>query len=332
MTTAAGQIHEVAASEVFGLLRSRGQGLTNLEAASRRRDVGPNRLDPPSRWRWVRYLAKHFINFFSILLDIAAAACFVAESIQSGEGMGVLGCALLGVSVLNSLFAFAQEMRAERAMEELRKFLPPPVRVRRGGGEQELSAEELVPGDIVLIGEGDRVPADARLVESEDLLINNAPLTGESRSEPMSSAAAKGRLIDSPTIAFAGCSVLRGSGTAVVFATGHHTEFGKIAALSRDGRRPVSPIERETNRMIRVLTVIAVALGVLFFAYGVATGRSLWVNIVFMLGIIVANVPEGLLPTFTLALSMASLRMAKKQVLSGADPRRLAMGTGVGND
>ncbi|MEZ6129374.1 MAG: cation-transporting P-type ATPase [Planctomycetaceae bacterium] len=315
MNATPGQIHEVAAEEVFDVLRSHRSGLTDEEAAARLREVGLNRLELPSRLRWVKSLARHLFNFFSILLDIAAAACFVAETMQPGEGMVVLGWALLGVSVVNALFAFAQEMRAERAMEELQKFLPRIVRIRRDDHERQIPVDQLVPGDVVLFAEGDRIPADARLVESEELLVNNAPLTGESRSQPMVSRAAKGRLVDSPNIMFAGCSVLRGNGTAVVFATGHRTEFGKIAALSRDVCRPPSPLEQETTRMIRVLTVIAVALGVLFFVYGVASGRSLWVNIVFMLGIIVANVPEGLLPTFTLAMSMASLRMARKQVL-----------------
>ena len=315
MNATPGQIHEIPPEDVFELLRSRSGGLTDEEAAARRREVGLNRLEPPTKWRWVKLLVKHFVNFFSILLDIAAIACFVAESIQPSEGMALLGWALLGVAVLNALFAFAQEMRAERAMEELRKYLPQHVRVRRSNRERQIPADQLVPGDVVLVAEGDRIPADARLVESEEVLVNNAPLTGESRSQPMVCKATKGRLADSPNIAFAGCSVLRGSGTAVIFATGHQTEFGKIAALSRDVRRPRSPIEQETTRMIRVLTMIAVVMGVLFFAYGVASGRSLWVNILFMLGIIVANVPEGLLPTFTLAMSMASLRMAKKQVL-----------------
>jgi sodium/potassium-transporting ATPase subunit alpha len=309
------EIHEVAADEVFPLLRSRRAGLSDAEASARRQEFGWNRLAPPSRWRWVKSLGKQFINFFSILLDLAAAACFVADAIQPGEGMVVLGWALLTVAVLNALFAFAQEMRAERAMEELQKFLPNLAHVRRGGSERQLAADELVPGDVILLREGDRIPADARLVESQELLVNNAPLTGESRSQALSTAVVKGPLAGSRNVTFAGCSVLRGSATAVVAATGHCTEFGKIAALSRDVRRPPSPIERETTRMIRVLTVIAVVMGGLFFAYGVATGRSLWVNIVFMLGIIVANVPEGLLPTLTLALSMASLRMAKKQVL-----------------
>ena len=312
---AAAQIHEVAAGDVLGLLRSRSGGLTAIEVEARRHEVGPNRLQPPSRWRWLRILAKHFINFFSLLLYLAAIVCFVADAIEPGMGMGLLGWALLGVAVLNGLFAFAQEMRAERAMEALRRFLPQRVRVCREGTEREVLADDLVPGDVLLLAEGDRIAADARLVETEDLLVNNAPLTGESRSQPLKTGAAKGRLIDSPNIAFAGCSVLRGNGTAVVFATGHRTELGKIAALSRDVRRPLSPLQRETNRMVRVLTLIAVVMGLIFFAVGVASGRSLWINIVFMLGIIVANVPEGLLPTITLALSMASLRMAKKQVL-----------------
>lgn len=312
---ALGQIHEVAEADVFGLLRSRPAGLSDLEVAARLRQVGPNRLQLPSRWRWIKGLTKHFINFFSILLDVAALCCFVADTIQPDEGIVLLGWALLGVSLLNAVFAFAQEMRAERAMEELSKFLPQRVRVRRNSEVQEILSEELVPGDVVLIAEGDRVAADARMVETEDLLVNNAPLTGEARSQSLRTAAAKGRMIDSPNVSFAGCSVLRGNGTGVVFATGYRTEFGKIAALSRDVRRPLSPLQREINRMVRVLTVIAVIMGLLFFAYGIAIGRSLWISIVFMLGIIVANVPEGLLPTFTLALSMASLRMAEKQLL-----------------
>lgn len=157
-----GQIHEVPVGDVIRLLRSRAEGLTDLEVAARLREVGLNRLQPASRLRWTKSLVKHFINFFSILLNIAAAVCFIADSIQPGEGMAILGWALLGVALLNGLFAFAQEMRAERAMEELRKFLPQTVQVRRNGVTQQLPADQLVPGDVVLLSEGDRIPADAR--------------------------------------------------------------------------------------------------------------------------------------------------------------------------
>jgi sodium/potassium-transporting ATPase subunit alpha len=309
------RVHEIAPEDVFGLLQSRIDGLTDEEAAQRLAEYGPNALEAPAGWRGLKRLARHFLNFFSILLDVAAGVSFVAESIQPGEGMKVLGGALLAVSVLNSLFAFFQETRAERVMDELRKYLPRTIRVRRNGRERDEAAEALVPGDVLLVAEGDRVPADARLVESEDLLVNNAPLTGESRSLAMSSAATRGEPAESRNLVLAGCSILRGRGTAVVFATGRRTEFGRIAAYSHGVERPPSPIRRETNHMVRVLTVIAVVMGLLFFAYGAAAGRSLWVNVVFMLGIVVANVPEGLLPTFTLALSMAARRMARKQVL-----------------
>ena len=309
------QIHEVAPERVFESLQSRSEGLTADEAAERLRELGKNTLGAPVRFRLIRSLFRQLTNFFSLLLDVAAGLCFVADAMQPGERMNVLGWALLGVSLLNALFAFFQEYRAERAMQALAQFLPPRLVLRRGGRELDMLAEDVVPGDVLLIREGDRISADARLVECNDLLVNNAPLTGESAAAALTEAAESGRLIDSSNIVFAGCSVLKGSGVAVVFATGERTQFGKVAALSRDIRRPASPLERQTTHMVRVLTAIAVTMGVGFFTYGVFVGRPLWVNLVFMLGIIVANVPEGLLPTFTLSLAMGSLRMARKNVL-----------------
>ena len=144
MNTSLGQIHEVVEGDVFGLLRSRPGGLSDSEVTSRRREVGPNRLQSSARLPWLKSLVKQFVNLFSILLDVAAAVCFVAESIQPAEGMGLLGWALLGGSGLNALFACAQERRAERAMEELRKFLPKMVRVQRDGSQRQMLAEDLV--------------------------------------------------------------------------------------------------------------------------------------------------------------------------------------------
>ena len=186
---------------------------------------------------WLRTLVKQFTNLFSLLLDVSAALCFVADRMQPGEGMAVLGWALLAVAVLNALFTFAQAIRAERAMQALRNMLPQRITVRRGGVEREVPIEELVPGDVLVLSEGDRVPADARLVESHDLLANNAALTGESRHASLSAERVeKGRMVDAPNLVFAGCTLLRGSGTAVVYATGRRTEFGKIAALSVEVR------------------------------------------------------------------------------------------------
>jgi len=310
------QIQNLEVGEVWSLLRSRTEGLRQDEVAERLADIGPNTLSSPPRWVWLRMLFKQFANLFSLLLDVSAVLCFVADHMQPGEGMAFLGWALAAVAVLNALFTFAQAIRAERAMQALRDMLPQRITVRRGGVEGQVPAEELVPGDVLLLSEGDRVPADARLVESIDLLVNNAPLTGESRHASLSAARVeKGRMVDAPNLVFAGCTLLRGSGTAVVYATGRRTEFGKIAALSVEVRRPPTPLEREVSRMVRILTIVAVVMGVAFFAYGLAIARPLWVNVVFMLGIIVANVPEGLLPTLTLALAMGGLRLAKKKVL-----------------
>jgi sodium/potassium-transporting ATPase subunit alpha len=310
------RIHNLTLDEVYALLRTSPAGLRPEEAAARLAELGDNTLSPPPRLPLLRAFVKQLTNLFSLLLDVSAALCFVADRMSPGDGMGELGWALLAVALLNALFTFAQEVRAERAMAALRELLPARITVRRAGAEEEVPAASLVPGDLLVLAEGDRIPADARLVQNHDLLVNNAPLTGESRhvalrAEPVSA----GRLVDSPNLVFAGCSVLRGSGVAVVFATGRRTEFGKIAALSVGVKRPPTPLEREVARMVRVLTVVAITMGLLFFAWGVVVGRPLWVNVVFMLGIIVANVPEGLLPTLTLALAMGGLRLARKQVL-----------------
>ena len=310
------QIHNLDAADVYALLRSGPEGLSAPEVARRTAELGPNSLAPPPRLTWLRTLGRQFANLFSLLLDVSAALCFVAERMQPGQGMAILGWALLGVALGNALFTFAQEMRVERAMEALRRLLPHSIRVRRDGRDEVIAATALVPGDVLLLAEGDRIPADARLVLAHDLLVNNAPLTGESRHVPLHAAAgACERLVDSPNLVFAGCTVLRGSGIGVVYVTGSRTEFGKIAALSVHVRRPPTPLEREVRRMVRILTAVALVMGGLFFAAGVGLGRPLWVNVVFMLGIIVANVPEGLLPTLTLALAMGGVRLARRNVL-----------------
>ena len=310
-----GQIHNVSVDAVYELLQSRPEGLEQAEVTARLGEIGGNKLEVRKGIWWLQSLARQFTNFFSLLLDISALICFVADRIQPGEQMYILGWALLGVSILNALFSFAQEYRAERAMAELRKMLPHRVMVRRGGTDQEVNAEELVPGDVFALREGDKVPADARLIEARDLMVNNAPLTGEARPLSLDTDAAEGLLQDSNNVTFAGCTVLRGSGRAVVFATGYRTLFGRIAKLSQGVKHSASPLEREIDHMVRVLTIVAVTMGLIFFAYGVIADRSLWVSLVFMMGIIVANVPEGLLPTFTLSLAMGSLRMARRNVL-----------------
>jgi len=309
------EIQHLDPEAVFSALGGRAEGLTKSEVHERLSGVGKNTFEVHDRWKPFRSLIKQFTNFFTILLNLSAVICFIAHAIQPGESMNILGWALLGVSLLNATFSFIQEYRAEKAMEALKKFLPQHVLVRREGKTADILAEDLVPGDLLIISEGDRIPADARMVNGDELVVNNAPLTGEAKPVALNSKPSEKRLSESNNVAFAGCSVIKGSGEAVVFATGLRTEFGKITHLSQSIKPPPSPLERETGHMVRVLTIIATLMGFSFFLYGILTGRPLWVNLVFMMGIIVANVPEGLLPTFTLSLAMGSLRMARKNVL-----------------
>ncbi|MCR4376504.1 MAG: cation-transporting P-type ATPase [Rhodospirillales bacterium] len=309
------QIQNLEPSEVHRFLHTRETGLNAHEVSERLTEIGPNMLAERRRLVWLKSLVRQFTNFFTILLEVAAAICFTADHIQPGEGMNVLGWALLGVSVLNAMFSFVQEYRAERAMEELRKFLPQRVRVTRGGEDVEILAEQLVPGDVLAVREGDKIPADARLFEVQDLIVSNAPLTGEAHAVRLQAQAQECILTESVNILFAGCMVKKGRGEAVVFATGARTEFGKVAMLSHEVKRKASPLERETQHMVRVMATIASVTSILFFTISFISGETVWTSLVNMMVILVAMVPEGLLPTMTLSLAMASLHMAKRNVL-----------------
>jgi len=300
---------------VFQHLGSRLSGLRQAEVEERLAHVGKNRFDRPDRWKTLNSFVRQFTNFFTLLLLLSAGICMVAHRVNPGESMNVLGWALFGVALLNAVFSFIQEYRAEKAMEALKNFLPQMVEVRRDDQVRRENAWDIVPGDVVLLAEGDKIPADMRLVEANGLQVDNSPLTGESVPCSLRAEKSSGTAEEFDNIAYAGCTVVRGSGTGVVFATGIRTEFGKVAHLSQTIRRVSSPLERETAHMVRVLTIIACSMGVGFFSYGIFTGKPLWTNLVFMMGIIVANVPEGLLPTFTLSLAIGSLRMARKNVL-----------------
>ena len=185
----------------------------------------------------------------------------------------------------------------------------------RGGREREIPAPEVAPGDLVILSAGDKVPADARLIETQFLMVNNASLTGESEPVPLSAEPCEGELIESRNIAFAGTTVVSGSGKAVVFATGMQTEMGRIAHLTSAVETGLTPLQKEIVRATRIIAFMATAMGLVFFGVGYLAGRTFWENFLFAIGIIVANVPEGLLPTVTLALAMGSQRMARKLAL-----------------
>jgi calcium-translocating P-type ATPase len=309
-------IHHLSADEALASLHSGTTGLAHSEATRRLLEFGSNQVEAlPLEPLWLKFI-KGFTHFFALLLWVAAALAFVAEWQAPGQGMAMLGYAILGVILINGQFSFWQEYRAESALSALLKLLPRQVKVIRGGSVDQIEASLLVPGDVILLQEGDNVPADCRVIEAYGLLINTSTVTGESCPKACDAASSKEPiLLHSNNILLAGTSVVTGEGKAVVFSTGMNTEFGKIAHLTQAPRQRLSPLQHEIVHLSHIVAVLSVGLGGLFFFIGQAMGFPFWENLIFAIGIIVANVPEGLLPEVTLSLAMATQRMARRNAL-----------------
>ncbi len=271
-------------------------GLTAAEARQRLAEVGPNALAEPERPSHVRRFLAQLGHLFALLLWAGAGLAWLA-------GMPELSIAIVVVVLVNAGFAFAQEYRAERAAEALRQMLPQAARVRRDGEPVEIPAEELVPGDVLLLEEGDRVSADADLLEVVELRVDNSTLTGESWP------------VAPEEKVYAGTYVVSGRGEGLVTETGMRTEFGRIAELTHRTREKPSPLEVELKHVTRLVAVASAGIGTAFFFVAGWLGMGLEERFVFAVGVMVANVPEGLLPTVTLALALATQRMARRNAL-----------------
>ena len=298
------RIHQLSALDAVASLKSVVTGLSNAEVERRLHEFGVNEVAKVAGVPlWLR-LVKEFITFFSLLLWVAAGLAFFAEWSEPGEGMAKVGYAIVTVILVSGLFSFWQEYRVEQTLAALRKLLPQQAQVLRDGKIIRVPAAQLVPGDIVHLEQGDNIPADCRLIEAFAARVNNAAVTGESLPKAQDAEASKADdLIDSKNVMLAGTSMVSGQAKAVVFATGMQTEFGKIAHLTQTAGEEVSPLRKEIGHLSRLTAVLAVLISLLFFSLG-------WI-----IGIIVAMVPEGLLPTLTLALVLATQRMAKRNVL-----------------
>ena len=297
-------------------LGSRLHGLSRQEVEHRLAEFGPNRVEAVAREPLWLTLLREFTHFFALILWLAAGLAFVAEHFDPGQGMAELGFAIIGVILVNGCFSFWQAYRAEQALAALCQLLPQRVSVRRATGVAEVAAADLVPGDVVLLAEGARVPADCRIIESWGVRVDLATLTGESRPK------ARGAEIDASAdplqarcLLLAGTLIVAGECCAVVYSTGMNTEFGRIAHLTQTFGETESPLQKEIRRVSRLVALLALGLGLLFFAIGQLVGLPFWMNFMFAIGIIVANVPEGLLPTVTLALALATQRMARRNAL-----------------
>jgi sodium/potassium-transporting ATPase subunit alpha len=308
--------HRHDIERLYAHLHSSAQGLAQAEAAQRLARYGANRIEKIAEQSLPAKLLKEFTHFFALILWLAAGLAFFAEWREPGEGMAMLGYAVLGVILVNGLFSFWQEYRAEKALAALRDLLPRHTTALRDGKAMELPVAELVPGDVVLLSAGDDVPADCRLIEAFGVRVNTANLTGESKPMARDTSPTGEELAAlRRDILHAGTSLISGEAKAMVYATGMHTEFGNIARLTQTAHEPPSPLQKEIARLSRLVALFSMLLGIVFFLIGHLVGLSFWANFVFAIGIIVANVPEGLLPTVTLSLAMATQRMAKKNAL-----------------
>ena len=321
-------IHRLTAAQALASLKTSLAGLAQAEAARRLLEFGPNHVEELDREHLLFGFAREFTHFFALILWAGAALAFVAERFDPGQGMASLGVAIVGVIVINGIFSFWQEYKAERAVAALRQLLPQKVKAQRGGETVEILASDLVPGDIVLLDEGSLVPADCRLIEAFALRVNTATVTGESLPKARNAEpSAEESPLFAKNIALAGTSVVSGQARAVVYATGMRTEFGRIAHLTQTAAEPSSPLQREIARLSRIVAALATGIGVAFFFIGQVLGLPPWENVLFAIGIIVANVPEGLLPTVTLSLAMATQRMAKRNALVRHLPAVEALGS-----
>jgi calcium-translocating P-type ATPase len=273
-------------------------GLTAAEAKRRFASEGPNELPrrkPRPLWR---KLGAQVFHFFAVLLWGAAGLAVLA-------GMPQLGAAIVVVVLVNGLFAFAQEERAEHAAQQLDLMLPRRATVCRDGHPVDVDARDLVVGDRVLLGSGDRVCADLRLTEAFAVSIDASLLTGES----VASTPEMGAQL------YAGTFVVSGEGAGTVTATGARTRLARIAELTREKHRPLTPLARELNGLVRTIAAVSVAVGLVFFGVGVAAGLPAAAGFLFAIGVTVALVPEGLLPTVTLSLAVGARKMAGRNAL-----------------
>jgi len=273
-------------------------GLTEEEAQRRLARYGPNRIPRPRGPGALVLLLRQLVHFFALLLWAAAFLAYLA-------GTPELAWAIVAVILVNGIFAFAQEYRAERTAEHLLHLVPQRVQVLRNGRWQMREAWELVPGDVIRLTLGNRVPADVRVLEALDLAVDASAFTGESLPE---------RPSPGDTL-LAGSLVVRGEGLAEVVRTGKETRLAELARLTMRPPREATPLEEALNRLVRVVALVALGTGAVFFLLFLAAHMPWTQAFIFTLGVTVALVPEGLLPTLTLSLAVAAQRMAARKAL-----------------
>uniref|UniRef100_A0A8C6WTX9 Sodium/potassium-transporting ATPase subunit alpha n=1 Tax=Neogobius melanostomus TaxID=47308 RepID=A0A8C6WTX9_9GOBI len=286
-------------------------GLTGAKAAENLARDGPNALTPPPTTpEWVKF-CKQMFGGFSMLLWTGAILCFLAYGIQALY----LGVVLSAVVIITGCFSYYQEAKSSKIMDSFKNLVPQQALVVRDGEKKCINAEEVVVGDLVEVKGGDRIPADLRIISAHGCKVDNSSLTGESEPQTRTPDFSNENPLETRNIAFFSTNCVEGTARGIVISTGDRTVMGRIATLASGLEVGRTPISIEIEHFIHIITGVAVFLGVSFFVLSLVLGYSWLEAVIFLIGIIVANVPEGLLATVTVCLTLTAKRMAKKNCL-----------------
>ncbi|WP_353662021.1 HAD-IC family P-type ATPase [Hydrogenimonas sp. SS33] len=311
ITEAAVPWHAKPIQAVLQMLRTDPKrGLSNVDASQRLRQYGPNRIEAVHKEKWYWILLRQFTDVLIIILLVAAAISFAIG--EMGDAVTIMA-----IVILNGILGFVQEFKAEKAIEALQKMLSPKCKAVREGQEVEIDASRLVPGDIVLLEIGDRVPADLRLIQAVNLKIDESALTGESVSvskdvKPVPEAAP---LAERHDMAWMGTSVTNGYARGVVVATGMSTEFGKIAKLTSEVKQTKTPLQKKLAVLGKKLGILSVAISALVAIVGYLFGKDLMEMFLTGVSLAVAVVPEGLPAVVTITLALGVKAMVRQHAL-----------------
>ncbi|XP_063842469.1 sodium/potassium-transporting ATPase subunit alpha-like isoform X2 [Scylla paramamosain] len=295
-------------------------GLCEEEVRARQERDGLNVLESIRRVSSVYIFLKQLVTGFSLLLWAGTALCifaYVASILQrdTKNEYLYLGIALAGVELISAGFSFMQERKGSKIIESFIKMVPLETVVRRSGKEFTIDTKELCTGDIVKVKAGDRIPADLRMIEVQGLKVDNAPLTGESTHITLTVEASEENVLDATNIAFFSTSAVEGKGVGIVINIGNGTVMGHIAALTATIQPLETPLSREISHFVWFITIISIMQGFILLALALLMGYGWLEAIIYLVGIIVANVPEGLLVTVSVCLTLAAKRMSKENCL-----------------
>merc|ERR1719204_3010561 len=282
---------------------------------------GPNALRPPKTTpEWVKF-CKQLFGGFAMLLWIGAILCFIAHSITAATYEDpspdnlYLGIVLSAVVIVTGIFGYYQESKSSKIMETFKNLVPAQCLVLREGEFRSIKVDDLVVGDVVNVKSGDRIPADIRVVQSSNFKVDNSSLTGESEPQLRTNEFTDENPMETRNVAFFSTYAVEGSAKGIVIQTGDRTAMGRIAILASGRETEDTPIAKEIHHFINIITGVAVFLGVTFFIIAFILGYYWLDAVIFLIGIIVANVPEGLLATVTVCLTLTAQRMARKNCL-----------------